>query len=120
MIKIKYTLLVPVRLSKYYPNKFYLPFPISQPYLVFLEVDYFSIYFKIDYACCSPNVASQDGINRLINIVPSVQVTMSLPLFRNSSSHDTVSSVPVFTGNVVSVLRLSQAGSRPVHLIRSE
>ena len=40
---------------------------------------------------------------------------MSLPLFRNSSSHDTVSSVPVFTGNAVSVLRLFQAGSRPVH-----
>ena len=44
---------------------------------------------------------------------------MSLPLFRNSSSHDTVSSVPVFTGNVVSVLRLLQAGSRPVHCATS-
>ena len=45
----------------------------------------------------------------------SVQVIVSLPLFRNPSSHDTVSSVPESTGNVVSVFRLFQAGSRPVH-----
>ena len=40
---------------------------------------------------------------------------MSLPLFRNPSLHDTVSSVPESTGNVVSVFRLFQAGSRLVH-----
>ena len=40
---------------------------------------------------------------------------MLLPLCRNLSLHDTVSSVPESTGNVVSVLRFFQAGSRPVH-----
>ena len=42
-------------------------------------------------------------------------MTVSLPLFRSSSSHDTVSSVPVYTGNAGSVLSLIQVGSRPVH-----
>ena len=41
---------------------------------------------------------------------------MLLPLSRNSSSHDTVSSVPVSTGNVSSVLKFLQAGFRPVHI----
>ena len=56
----------------------------------------------------------------LAKVVPSVQVTVSLPLSRNSSSHDTVSSVPLFTGNVVSDFRLFQAGFRPVHCATSK
>ena len=40
---------------------------------------------------------------------------MLLPLNKNSSLHDTVSSVPVSTGNVSSVFRFLQAGFSPVH-----
>ena len=68
----------------------------------------------------SPNFSfAQAGVTSPEKVVPSVQVTVSLPLFRNSSSHVTVSSVPVFTGNVVSVLRLIQAEFRPVHCATS-
>ena len=63
---------------------------------------------------------TQAGVTSLVKVVSSVQVTVSLPLCRNSSSHDTVSSVPVFTGNPVSVLRLFQAGSNPVHCATSD
>ena len=63
---------------------------------------------------------TQLGVFKLVKVVPSKQVIVSLPLSRNSSSHDTVSSVPAFTGNVVSVLRLFQAGSRSVHCATSK
>ena len=49
-------------------------------------------------------------------MVPSVQVITLLPLCRNSSSHDTVSSVPVSTGNVSSVFKFLQAGFKLVHI----
>ena len=58
---------------------------------------------------------TQEGVVTLEKVVPSVQVIVSLPLSRNPSLHATVSSVPVSTGNVVSVVRWFQAGSRPVH-----
>ena len=51
----------------------------------------------------------------LEKVVPSVQVIVLLPLSRNLSSHDTVSTVPASTGNVASVVSWFQAGSRPVH-----
>ena len=51
----------------------------------------------------------------LEKVVPSIQVKVLLPLSRNPSSHDTCTSVPLSTGNVVSVLRLFQAGSTLVH-----
>ena len=63
---------------------------------------------------CSPD-STQAGVVTLEKVIPSVQVIVSLPLCRNPSSHDTVSSVPESTGNVVSVFRLFQAGSRPAH-----
>ena len=49
-----------------------------------------------------------------------MQVTVLLPVNRNHPSQNTVSSVPLFTGNVVSVLRLSQAGSSPEHRAPAE
>ena len=55
------------------------------------------------------------GVVSLEKVVPSVQVTVLLPLSKNPSSHDTVSTVPVYTGNSVSVLRLFQASPRFVH-----
>ena len=51
----------------------------------------------------------------LEKVLPLVQVIILLPSNRNPSSQDTLSSVPESTGNVVSVFRLFQAGSRPVH-----
>ena len=48
-------------------------------------------------------------------MVPSVQVIVLLPLSRNPSSHDTVSTVPASTGNVASVVSWFQAGSIPIH-----
>ena len=58
---------------------------------------------------------TQLGVVSLEKVVPSVQVIVSLPLCRNPSSHNTVSSVPESIGNVVSVSKLVQAGSRLVH-----
>ena len=53
----------------------------------------------------------------LEKVVLSVQVIILLPFNRNPSSHNTVSSVPVSTGNVVSVLRFFQARFNPVHAV---
>ena len=60
---------------------------------------------------------TQEGVVTLEKVVPSIQVIVLLLLSRNPSLHDTVSSVPVSTGNVVSVVRWFQAGSSPVHSV---
>ena len=59
--------------------------------------------------------STQVGVVVLEKVVPSVQVIVLLPLSRNPSSHDTVSTVPASTGNVASVVSWFQAGSRLVH-----
>ena len=51
----------------------------------------------------SPN-STQVGVVVLEKVVPSVQVIVLLPLSRNLSSHDTVSTVPASTGNVASIV----------------
>ena len=51
----------------------------------------------------------------LEKVVSSVQVIVLLPLSRNPSSHDTVSTVPASTGNVSFIVSWFQAGSRPLH-----
>ena len=48
-------------------------------------------------------------------VVYPIQVTVLLPLSRNSSSHDTVSIAPDSTGNVPDVFSSFQPGSSPEH-----
>ena len=74
------------------------------------------------YQYCETEISPypiQDGVVSLEKVVPSVQVIVLLPLSRNPSSHVTISTVPASTGNVVTVVSLFQAGSRPVHCIVS-
>ena len=64
-------------------------------------------------------VSTQIGGLTLEKPVQLKHVIMLLPFNRNPSLHDTVSSVPESTGNLVSVSKLFQAGSNPVHVFTS-
>ena len=60
---------------------------------------------------------TQDGVMTLEKVVPSVQVIVSLPFCKYPTSHVTVTTVPLSTGNISSVLRFSQTGSRPLQYV---
>ena len=60
---------------------------------------------------------TQVGVVTLEKVVPSLQVIVSLPFSKYPSSHVTVTTVPLSTGNVVSVLKFFQAWSRPLHVL---
>ena len=68
---------------------------------------------------CKTNLSlpgdTQEGVMSVEKVVYPIQVTVLLPLNRNSSSHDTVSIAPESTGNVPDVLRCFQPGSNPEH-----
>ena len=76
--------------------------------------DYVLFCYNITYSFLLPGL-TQVGVVSVEKVVPSVQVIVLLPLSRNPSSHVTVSSAPAYTGNVVVVLILFQAGFRLVH-----
>ena len=58
---------------------------------------------------------TQEGVMSVEKVVYPIQVTVLLPLSRNSSSHVTVSIAPDSTGNVPDVFRYFQPGSNPEH-----